>query len=168
MTANHESTSSAVRATAAQRGGEPVRRRPAARRRAGSAPGAVLCGVAAALAAPWYVDGPRLKRLLAASDGAGGRGDGRAAVRWANRALRVLARLPGTRWRNTCLYRAVAGCLAMRWLGLEATVRIGARRDAAQDRVLAHAWIDPSPRGSADAAGAAAYRVLSGRAGAEP
>src|SRR5690606_30371315 len=128
-------------------------------------PRSALKGVAAALVAPWHLEGERLERLLEpsaggayrasdgaahpaledgadraaedaahhASDGAAARrresADCRAAVRWANRALRILARLPASPWRNTCLYRATAGCLALRWLGEPASLVIGARRD---------------------------------------
>ncbi|HEX6940945.1 MAG TPA: lasso peptide biosynthesis B2 protein [Longimicrobiales bacterium] len=143
-----------------------------------------VCGAVAALVVPWHLGGPRLERLLADPADAGGSAAGRgraggrggpgfagsddpaategrgpaAAVRAAHTTLRALARLPGSPWRNTCLYRAAAGCLALRWLGREATLRLGARRDAASDEVLAHAWIE-SPAVPAESV--EGYRVLS-------
>ncbi len=156
-------------------------------------PRSALKGVAAALVAPWHLEGERLERLLEpsaggayrasdgaahpaledgtdraaedaahhASDGAAARrresADCRAAVRWANRALRILARLPASPWRNTCLYRATAGCLALRWLGEPASLVIGARRDSRSGEIQAHAWIEAPALGPAPDDG---YRPL--------
>ena len=71
--------------------------------------------------------------------------------------MRVLSHIPFSPWRNTCLYRAVAGCLAVRWLGGAAVVRIGARRDPATGEIVAHAWIDGYPEEPLPDAG---YRIL--------
>jgi hypothetical protein len=56
------------------------------------------------------------------------------ALRVAFSALRVLARLRrlGGPWRNTCLYRSVAGCLVLRRHGSVATLRLGARASRAE------------------------------------
>ncbi|MEP7344857.1 MAG: lasso peptide biosynthesis protein [Gemmatimonadaceae bacterium] len=45
--------------------------------------------------------------------------------------LRQLSRLPGTRWRNTCLFRAAAECWILRSRGFPAVLRIGVARDIA-------------------------------------
>lgn len=64
-----------------------------------------------------------------------------AATRWAGRVLRVLARLPGGRWRATCLYRSVAACLVRRELELAHRLAFGVREDASLPTgVAAHAW----------------------------
>ncbi len=44
--------------------------------------------------------------------------------------IRHLSRLPGTRWRNSCLFRAAAECWILRSRGLPAVVRIGVSRTA--------------------------------------
>lgn len=127
---------------------------------------AALFGTVAALISPWHLAGIRLKRLLdAAADGDpprlaldAARAD--AALRSANRMLRMLSRVPAGPWQNTCLYRAVAGCLALRWLGEHAIVRIGARRPPNGD-LQAHAWIE----GFTDEHdGDGEYQILSARA----
>lgn len=143
-----------------------------------TSPKVAFCGALAALVVPWHLEGARLERLLtepaagrARTGGRGGRasdatgdpgsaGDGGSAeaVRAAHATLRLLARLPRSPWRNTCLYRAAAGCLALRWLGREATLRLGARLDPASDEVLAHAWIE-SPAVPAESVDG--YRMLS-------
>src|SRR5690554_6432130 len=126
-----------------------------------TSPRPVFVGVVAALVAPWHLEGPRLKRLLAPVDGRRpGAGDVRAAVRWARLGIRVLGRLPFSPWRNTCLYRAVAACLAVRWLGGDAVLRIGTRRDPGTGEVIAHAWIDGTPDEPSEDAG---YRLLEPR-----
>jgi len=152
-----------------------------------SSPRSMLVGVAAALVAPWHLGGRRLKRLLApvgagpdvigtdvvgtgavgpAAVGTGPVGTGPvvtdAAARWARRGVRILSWLPFSPWRNTCLYRAVAGCLAVRWLGGDAVVRIGTRRDPATGEIVAHAWIAGTPDEPAPDAG---YRILEVREG---
>ncbi|HEX7050414.1 MAG TPA: lasso peptide biosynthesis B2 protein [Longimicrobiales bacterium] len=116
-----------------------------------------LAGAMAALAAPRHLGGERLKRLLEADAAGELRPGERAAVRTAHRALRVLSRLPLSPWRNTCLYRSVAGCLAVRRLGGAATLRLGARRDPETGEVVAHAWLEGYPDEPAPGAG---YRVL--------
>ena len=64
-----------------------------------------------------------------------------AATRWAGRTLRLLARLPGGRWRTTCLYRSVAACLVRRELALPHRLALGIREDASLPTgVAAHAW----------------------------
>jgi hypothetical protein len=67
--------------------------------------------------------------------------DARLASRAAHSALARLARLAPARWLNTCLYRSVAECLALRALALPARVVIGVGTGSADD-VIAHAWVE--------------------------
>jgi len=71
----------------------------------------------------------------------------RGGVGVANRLLRVLARLPGNRWRYTCLYRSVAECLVLRGYGVPAVVAIGVRN--ATGDIEAHAWVERADRAAA-------------------
>lgn len=70
------------------------------------------------------------------------------ALRATRRTLALLSRVPGSRWRTTCLYRSAAECLALRALGVSTRVVIGVNgsRDgdppaAAMTGIRAHAWI---------------------------
>lgn len=86
----------------------------------------------------------RLARLLEApapSNDGGDRRDARRAARGALFVLRQLAKLPGAEWRDTCLYRAIAECLALRAFGFPAVVRLGVR-GASHEPVSAHAWTE--------------------------
>jgi len=105
-------------------------------------PDAVLAGAWAALRAPWWLEGERLAALLRPpADGNAEASAPRGAVGVAVRAVGVLARLPRSPWRNTCLYQSAAECLVLRRYGVPALVRIGARRDDAGGEILAHAWV---------------------------
>ena len=110
-------------------------------------PGAVLAGVRAALDAPRWIEGPRLQELMRAPEPAGPeRPVPRGGTGAAMRLLRVLAHVPGSRWRNTCLYRSVAECLALRRYGVPAVVRIGVRAgQGAETPIVAHAWVVRDP-----------------------
>lgn len=58
-------------------------------------------------------------------------------------ALRLLARLPFTPWDNTCLYRSVAECIALRRCGVAARLRLGvAHESEADSAITAHAWVE--------------------------
>lgn len=84
------------------------------------------------------------------------------AVEAARFAVRVLGRVPGGRWRNTCLYRAVAECLVLRAYGVDARLRIGIGTEGAE--VIAHAWVVRGEQPDADAdPAAAALRPLAFR-----
>lgn len=102
-------------------------------------------GVRAALDAPEWVRSKRLGELFALP--AGGqlgvpRAEPERALRSARRALRLLSRLPGDRWRASCLYESVAECLVLRRAGIPAAVCIGVKREADGARGLAaHAWV---------------------------
>lgn len=103
-------------------------------------PGAVLAGARAALQAPRWIEGPRLVELLRPpAHSRAGASVPRGAVGSAVRLVALLARVPGSRWRNTCLYRSVAECLVLRHYGVPAQVRIGARRGDGD--IEAHAWV---------------------------
>ena len=119
--------------------------------------GAVCAGAWAALRAPFWLEGPRLAALLRPpADARGEAAAPRGAVGAAMRMVRLLARLPRSPWRNTCLYRSVAECLVLRRYGVPALVRIGVRNDvesgAEGGEILAHAWVvragEPDPHGS--------------------
>ena len=93
--------------------------------------------------------------------------DGRAgadprAVATALFTLRLLGRIPGSPWRNTCLYRSIAECLVLRGRGVDARRRIGVGTEAGA--VVAHAWVVQGDQPDADAdPGTAALRALTFR-----
>lgn len=110
--------------------------------------GVAVTGVWSALRVPLWLRGRRWTELLSPPAGvAPGRVPPRGAGRAARGAVKVLSAVPGSPWRNTCLYRSVAECLALRSYGIPAVVRIGVR---AGDRpgetpILAHAWVVTDP-----------------------
>jgi len=114
-------------------------------------PRAVLAGVRAALQSPRWMDGARLAELLRDPPPQPERRVPRGATGSAMLLLRVLARLPGSRWRNTCLYRSVAECLVLRRYGVPATLRIGVRNGTGD--IEAHAWVVRADRPAPDAGG---------------
>ena len=123
-------------------------------RAAGRAAGVIAGGLPALLVAPPTL-APRSLDPTAAA----------AATRAALAALRWLARLPGRRWRDTCLFRATAECLVLRAAGLPALVRLGVAVEAPD--VVAHAWAEcPGVRcATADGGETSRYRVLAPPAG---
>lgn len=113
---------------------------------------AAAAGVRAALVSPLWLRGNRWRTLLEdASGGAHPSPRADAAILASRRALRVLNRVPGGVWRNTCLYRSVGECLVLRGRGVDARLRIGVGRDA--DDIVAHAWVlrPGQPDAAADA-----------------
>ena len=123
----------------------------------------VLAGVAAALRAPLWIRDGRWRGLLAPSPNAPTGGDPAPAIRAALLTLRILGRVPGTPWRNTCLFRAVAECLVLRAYGMDARLRIGVGTEGAE--VIAHAWVVRGDQPDAEAGPAAAsLRPLAARA----
>lgn len=111
--------------------------------------GAAAAGVWAALRVPLWLRGRRWTELLSPPTDAPAHAPlPRGAARAARGAVKVLAAVPGSPWRNTCLYRSVAECLALRRYGVPAVVRIGVRAADGPGRqpILAHAWVvtDPS------------------------
>ena len=106
--------------------------------------GSVWAGVRAALDAPEWVGSKRLGELLVLPAGtrAVPRAEPARALRSARRTLRLLSRLPGSRWRASCLYESVAECLVLRRAGIPAAVCIGVKREADGSAGLAaHAWV---------------------------
>lgn len=126
--------------------------------------GALLSGARAALAAPGWIEGPRLSELMAPAPAArAGAAPPRGAVRAALTGVRWLARVPRSPWRNTCLYRSVAECLVLRRYAVGAVVRIGVRSD--EGEIGAHAWVERADgRPAASAPSADAHQTLSLRA----
>jgi hypothetical protein len=109
-------------------------------------PRAVAAGARAALASARWIDhGPRLAELMRAPPPRPERAVPRGATGGALLALKLLARLPGRRWRNTCLYRSVAECLVLRGYGVPAVLRIGVKNG--EGDIEAHAWVVRADRG---------------------
>jgi hypothetical protein len=114
-------------------------------------PLAVLAGARAALAAPRWIEGSRLAELLRDPPPGPERRVPRGATGSAMLTLRALARLPGSPWRNTCLYRSVAECLVLRRYGVPATLKIGVKNGSGD--IEAHAWVVRADRPPHDDAG---------------
>jgi hypothetical protein len=113
-----------------------------------------LIGIAAAAAAgfwaaarvPLFLHGRRWTELLAVPERRGRARAPRGTARFARLTVRVLAAVPLTPWRNTCLYRSIAECLALRSFGVPAVVRIGVRPGTpGEGSILAHAWVVVEP-----------------------
>lgn len=123
-----------------------------------------VAGVRAVLRTPgWLRDGRWRTLLEPAAHARHGAEPAPGALRAARLALRVLGRLPGGRWLNTCLYRSVAECLVLREYGVDARLRIGVGTEGAE--VIAHAWVVRGAQADTDAdPAAAALRPLAGRA----
>lgn len=111
-------------------------------------PRSALVGIGAALRAPAWVSGPKLRSALTADphDRSPSRDPDpslEVALRVANGAVRHLART-NTAWKNTCLYRSMAQYLVLRDFGKSAAIRIGVQgapehRD--EKDVSAHSWV---------------------------
>lgn len=101
----------------------------------------ILRALLAALVTPAWLGSARWRELLHADPLASSqRVPAPVAVATADRAVRVLSRIPLAPWQSTCLYRSVAVCLLLRWSGSDALLRLGAANDAASPR--AHAWVE--------------------------
>ena len=103
-------------------------------------------GVWAALVTPLYLRGDRLAKLRApVSPGNASASDNPGAERAVRIALGLIRRLGVLRlpaWRNTCLYRSVAECLALRAHGVGARVMLGVRNaNPPHGPIEAHAWV---------------------------
>jgi hypothetical protein len=114
-------------------------------------PWAVLAGVRAALVSPRWIEGPRLTELLRDPPPRPERRVPRGATGAAFLLLRALGKLPGSPWRNTCLYRSVAECLVLRGYGVPATLKIGVRNGSGD--IEAHAWVVRADRPAHDPSG---------------
>lgn len=66
------------------------------------------------------------------------------ALRVTRALLSRLARVPGSPWRNTCLYRSIAAHLVLARYGVPVRLRIGVRRatHGASPGIVAHAWLE--------------------------
>lgn len=110
--------------------------------------GGALTGAWSALRVPLWLRGRRWQELLVPPAAAAVHPDPpRGVIRASRVVIRVLSAVPGLPWRNTCLYRSVAECLALRRYGVPAVVRIGVRAgQGAETPIVAHAWVvrDPS------------------------
>lgn len=109
--------------------------------------GALVTGAWCALRVPLWLRGDRWRELLTAPNAVRpGAVAPRDAARASRAGVRLLAVLPRSPWRNTCLYRSVAECLALRRYGVPAVVRIGVRSGGeGEDPILAHAWVVADP-----------------------
>lgn len=112
-----------------------------------SAAKSAFVGMRAALRAPLWVSGDRLKSALEAEvDSSSKRVHTDpglvVALRVANGAVRQLARTH-TAWRNTCLYRSAAQYLVLKDFGRPAAIRIGVKSVKHEDEgdVTAHSWV---------------------------
>ena len=115
-------------------------------------PGPVARGVLAALQSRRWTTGARMRDLLNVDIGevSPARPPASGTVlppTWkvsqaaAYATLRQLSRLPGARWRDTCLYRSVASCLILRGLDVKAHLRVGVQRELlGGESFPAHAW----------------------------
>jgi len=108
--------------------------------------GALLAGARAAWRAPKVIESGLAVLLTAPASSSRARPDptreARLASRGAHAAVWRLARVAPSRWRNSCLYRSVAECLALRALDLPARVVIGVGAASPADEVIAHAWVE--------------------------
>ncbi|MGB7212974.1 MAG: lasso peptide biosynthesis B2 protein [Gemmatimonadales bacterium] len=103
---------------------------------------AVRVGVLAALRTPAWLSAARIRELQSAAPGEGAvpAEQSDRALRTSTALLRRLGRLPLSPWRNTCLYRSIAASLALRSLGVPATLHLGVREGRAG--IAAHAWVE--------------------------
>jgi hypothetical protein len=101
-------------------------------------------GISAAIVTPLWLRDSRLHKLLDGRDAtAAPVQDPTTAVRSAFATLRVLGRVPLLPYRNTCLYRSIAECLALPRVGISCRLRIGVQRDGpACNAIEAHAWVE--------------------------
>jgi hypothetical protein len=109
--------------------------------------GAALTGAWSALRVPLWLRGRRWQELLVPPAASAEHPDPpRGVVRASLLGVRVLSAVPGLPWRNTCLYRSVAECLALRRYGVPAVVRIGVRAgQGTETPIVAHAWVVRDP-----------------------
>ncbi len=102
-----------------------------------------LIGMWAAFVAPRWLEGGRFQSLLNFEAEAVTKLQTDHAVRTSQRTLSLLARLPKSPWRNTCLFRSIAECIILRRAGISARICLGVRKDNT-NAVNAHAWVETS------------------------
>ncbi len=101
-------------------------------------------GARSALATPGWIGSGRFSELLTLPGDAPQipQREPEAALRAARHTLRLLSRIPGGRWRSSCLHESVAECLVLRRSGVPAAVSIGVKRRAdGSPGIAAHAWV---------------------------
>ena len=107
---------------------------------------AAIVGASAALRAPLWTSGDRLRSALNAQVDqtvqVQPNPDVVEALRVANGMVRHLSRTR-TVWKNTCLYRSAAQYLVLKDFGRSAAIRIGVRdpRHKDETKVEAHSWV---------------------------
>lgn len=108
---------------------------------------AAVTGAWSALRTPLWLRGDRWRELLVPPAQAGPAAQPpRRVVGAALTLVRVLSAVPGSPWKNTCLYRSVAHCLALRRYGIPAVIRIGVRGgEGSETPIVAHAWVVADP-----------------------
>ena len=117
-------------------------------------------GVRVALATPSHIDHSLPELLEPVQPTTRGESDPALAIRTAHRTLRYLARIPGSRWRNTCLYRSVAECVLLREHGIAARLCIGVEhQDGSAPGVGAHAWVESRADPRSTLSGASMVRL---------
>jgi hypothetical protein len=108
---------------------------------------AALTGAWSALRVPLWLRGRRWQELLVPpAEPHPDTAPPRRVIGAAMYGVKLLAAVPGSPWRNTCLYRSVAECLALRHYGIPAVVRIGVRAGGeGETPIVAHAWVVRDP-----------------------
>ena len=106
--------------------------------------GDLMVGGLAALRTPAWLTARRIRQLQGVGPDGGPvpAEQSHRALRASAASLRLLGRIPLSPWRNTCLFRSIAACLALRALGRPAVLRLGVRRSGDRDDVAAHAWVE--------------------------
>jgi hypothetical protein len=99
----------------------------------------MMRGVLAALVAPLLLRSGWWRTLLRPRT-ASGRPAARPRLGPGMLVLRLLARLPHSPWRATCLFRSVVACTALRASGHDAVLRLGVQ--SSDGGTLAHAWVE--------------------------
>jgi|GEM_PF-2133322 len=123
---------------------------------------ACFIGGRAALSTPYWLHAGRLATLRS-SDGlaplAAPAAGSALAVRVAIGLVQRLSRVPLSPWKDTCLFRSVAECLALRGSAIPARLVIGVRNSQPPfGAIEAHAWVS---RGEGEGAHSQ-YQPLSG------
>lgn len=115
-----------------------------------NSPVALIEGAWCALRSPIWLRGRRFRQLVECRRSADRRQEDTSpdverrvmmAKRAASVSLRLLALIPASPWKNTCLYRSVAECLIRRRHGDLPRLRFGVRRRGPDTPIEAHAWV---------------------------
>lgn len=106
--------------------------------------GELITGGLAAVRTPAWLTARRIRQLQGEGPDRGEVPVERThrALRSSSATLRLLGRVPLSPWRNTCLYRSIAACLALRALGRPAVLHLGVRSTGDAADIAAHAWVE--------------------------